>query len=108
MASHDSTHARFGIRAQAIALATRVDPGFANRSFTEGYLAQPIIMAHGSALRDHMSAVMTLDFEGLTLDRGQLNPGAYGEGYADRRHPHTYLHEAIVTANGTFRGIGVS
>jgi len=108
MASHDSARTSFGIRAQAIALATRVDPGPANRSFTEGYLAQPIIMAHGSALRGHVSAVSTLDFEGLTLDRGQLNPGAYGEGYADRRHPHTYLHEAIVVASGAFADIGVS
>ena len=54
-------------------------------------------MGHGSVLNGHVGAVLTLDFEGLTLDRGQLNPGANGEGYADRRHPHTYLHEAIVT-----------
>jgi hypothetical protein len=50
MEAHDSTRASFGLRAQAIALATRVDPGLANRSFTEGYLAQPLVMAHGSAL----------------------------------------------------------
>ena len=108
MAPSDSSHRSYGIRAQAIALATRVDPGPANRSYTEGYLAQPIIMAHTSALRGHVSALATLDFEGLTLERGQLNPGTYGEGYADRRHPHTYLHEAIVTASGAFGGIGVS
>jgi hypothetical protein len=65
-------------------------------------------MGHGSILNGHVGAVLTLDFEGLTLDRGQLNPGANGEGYADRRHPHTYLHEAIVTTSGTFRGTGVS
>ena len=87
MASHDSTRASLGVRAQAIALVTRVDPGFANRAYTEGYLAQPVIMAHGSALRDHISALLTLDFEGLTLDRGQLNPGAYGEGYVRSAPP---------------------
>ena len=54
-------------------------------------------MAHGSVPRGTSAAVLTLDFEGLTLDRGQLNPGAYGEGYADRRHPHTYLHEAMAS-----------
>jgi len=108
MEPHDSTRTSFGLRAQAIALATRVDPGLANRSYTEGYLAQPLIMAHGSALDGHLGGVLTLDFEGLTLDRGQLNPGAYGEGYADRRHPHTYLHEAIVVAAGAFGRLGVS
>jgi len=108
MEAHDSIRASFGLRAQVIALATRVDPGFANRSFTEGYLAQPLIMAHGSALGGHVAGIVTLDFEGLTLDRGQLNPGAYGEGYADRRHPHTYLHEAMVVSSGAFARLGVS
>jgi hypothetical protein len=65
-------------------------------------------MAHGSALGGHVGGVLTLDFEGWTLDRGQLNPGAYGEGYADRRHPHTYLHEAMVVSSGAFARLGVS
>jgi hypothetical protein len=108
MESHDSTRTRFGFRAQAIALATRVDPGLANRSYTEGYLAQPLLMAHGNTLGGHVGGVLTLDFEGLTLGRGQLNPGAYGEGYADRRHPHTYLHEAMGVASGDFLRVGVS
>jgi len=108
MASHDTTRATLGLRAQGIALVTRVDAGPGSRGRTEGYLAQPVIMAHGRALNGHVGAVLTLDFEGLTLDRGQLNPGAYGEGYADRRHPHTYLHEAIAVASGAFAGLGVS
>jgi len=108
MPAHDSSRALFGLRAQAIALATRLDPGPANRSYTEGYLAQPIIMGHGGVLGGHVSGIITLDFEGLTLERGQLNPGGYGEGYVDRRHPHTYLHEAIIAASGAFAGIGVS
>lgn len=96
------------VRAQALALVTRVDPAMSARAFTEGYLAQPIIMAHGSAFRGALAAVLSLDFEGLTLDRGQLTPGAYGEGYADRRHPHTYLHEALIVGRGAFYRTGVS
>src|SRR5688500_3447599 len=65
-------------------------------------------MAHGSAFRGALSGVLSIDFEGLTLDRGQLTPGTYGEGYADRRHPHTYLHEALVVGRGAFLGTGVS
>ena len=108
MAEHDRPRASAGVRAQAIGLVTRVDPALAGRTHTEGYLAQPVIMAHATALRGHASAVLTLDFEGLTIDRGQLNPGAYGEGYADRRHPHTYLHEALAVVAGAFGEVGVS
>src|SRR5574338_483794 len=46
MSLGDSARASGAIRVQGIALVTRVDPGFANRPFTEGYLAQPVIMAH--------------------------------------------------------------
>ena len=96
------------LRVQAVPVVTRVDPAIAGETYSEGYLAQPVIMAHGSVFRGALSGVLTLNFEGLTMDRGQLTPGAYGEGYADRRHPHTYLHEAIIVARGAFRGTGVS
>jgi hypothetical protein len=96
------------VRAQAVALVTHVDPTPNNIARTEGYLAQPIIAVHASALGGHAEAIVTLNFEGLTLDRGQLTPGSWGEGYVDRRHPHTYLHEAVAVANGAFRGVGVS
>jgi hypothetical protein len=108
MEAHDSTRTSFTLRAQAIALVTRLDPGPSARVYTEGYLAQPLIMARGNVLDGHLSGVLTLDFEGLTLERGQLNMGTYGEGYADRRHPHTYLHEAVAVASGAFGGVGVS
>src|SRR5687768_11220827 len=39
-----------------------------------------------------------INLEGATLARGELNTGTYGEGYVDRRHPHSYLHELLVTA----------
>src|SRR5207247_2478024 len=37
------------------------------------------------------------DFEGGSIQYGQLATGAYGEGYYDRRHPHTYVHELMFT-----------
>jgi hypothetical protein len=39
-----------------------------------------------------------LNFEGATIPKGELALGNWGEGFVDRRHPHTYLHELIVTA----------
>src|SRR3954452_23800545 len=68
------------IGAQAIGLATRVSPAFAGRDFSEGYLTQPALMAHGRFLDGRLAMRVTLDFEGLTLQRGELTPGAYGEG----------------------------
>jgi hypothetical protein len=35
------------------------------------------------------------------LKRGELSPGTYGEGYIDRRHPHTYVHEVMLGARGS-------
>ena len=107
--SDDST-ARFEASGglYGLALVSRADPLIGRRTYTEGYLAQPLIMARASAFRGRIGAVLSVDFEGLTLDRGQLTPGAYGEGYVDRRHPHTYLHEAMVFTRGAFAGTGVS
>jgi hypothetical protein len=41
----------------------------------------------------------TADLEGLTIPGGELAPGDWGEGFMDRRHPHTYAHELIVSTD---------
>jgi hypothetical protein len=65
---------------------------------TEAYLTQPILMGHVSVFSGRIAAQAMLDLEGKTLARGELNTGTYGEGYVDRRHPHTYVHELVATA----------
>jgi hypothetical protein len=85
--------------AQAIGTWTRVDPMYGGRALSEGYLTQPAVMAHGSAFGGRVSLAATLNLEGLTLRRGELDPGIYGEGYVDRRHPHTYVHEVVISAS---------
>jgi hypothetical protein len=57
-------------------------------------------MGRGSWLNGHLGVDATLNVEGLTMARGELSTGAFGEGYVDRRHPHTYLHELIVSGIG--------
>ncbi len=43
------------------------------------------------------------------MRRGELLGGVYGEGYVDRRHPHTLVHEAMVArARRAVRGGTVS
>ena len=90
------------LSAQAIPLVTRADPTAGARALTEGYLTQPVVMGH--AAWNGWRAVGTLDLEGLTLGRGELNTGAYGEGYVDRRHPHTYVHELLAGYQTAARG----
>ncbi|MFL5467490.1 MAG: hypothetical protein ACJ79N_10515 [Gemmatimonadaceae bacterium] len=95
------------IGAQAIGVVTRESPAIHGRDLTEGYLTQPIVMLHASPLGELLSLKTSINFEGATIERGELNAGIYGEGYADRRHPHTYLHELILTSTKRF-GTGVS
>jgi hypothetical protein len=102
--ARDSARAQdVSIMAQAIPLVTRADPTATHGALTEGYLTQPLVMAHASwrSLR----GVSTLNFEGLTLDRGELATGGYGEGYVDRRHPHAYVHELLVGAESNGGGL---
>ncbi len=87
--------ARFGV--MAVGVVTRADPAYLGESLTEAYLTQPNMMTdvrHGA-----LQFVGTLNFEGFTLRRGELNAGMYGEGYVDRRHPHTFVHEAVLSAS---------
>lgn len=97
-ASPPEGEARWHFGASAIPLVTTVSPAYGGRTLTEGYLSQPMLMItvgeHGAPLSLHSM----VDFEGLTLERGELNPGISGEGYVDRRHPHTYLHELVLAA----------
>ncbi len=84
------------VGAMAVGVATHVAPALLGRSATEGYLTQPAVQ--GAAWRGPWRALVTANLEGLTLRRGELTPGSYGEGYVDRRHPHTLVHEAMAAA----------
>ena len=79
-----------------MAVYSRLSPGALGRMVSEAYLTQPMIAARGRFAGGRIEARGILNFEGATLDRGEINPGVYGEGYVDRRHPHTWLHEAMI------------
>ena len=85
------------IGAQAIGVVTRESPAIHGRDLTEGYLTQPMVMAAATFWSDALELKGTLNLEGATMKRGELNAGIIGEGYIDRRHPHTYLHELVIT-----------
>lgn len=84
--------------AQVIGVATIASPAYAGRTLREGYLTQPMLMGTLSALGGRFGLHGMLDLEGITLERGELTAGMHGEGYVDRRHPHTYLHELVASA----------
>lgn len=80
--------------ARAVPTLTDASPRPGGGSLTEARVLQPVAMGMVSVgapwrLRG------TLDLEGLTMPNGELAPGAWGEGYVDRRHPHTYVHELL-------------
>jgi hypothetical protein len=96
------------VGAQAIGVVTRESPAIQGRALTEGYVTQPAVMVELDPWNGLFSLRGTLNLEGATLKRGELNAGIAGEGYIDRRHPHTYLHELVLTSAKRFGGDGVS
>jgi hypothetical protein len=99
---------RVHVMAQAIPVVTRAENSVGGRDLMEGYLAQVVAMGSGSLLHGHLLFDVTLNGEGLTLRRGELSTGAFGEGFVDRRHPHTYLHELIASGVGSGGPLGYS
>lgn len=96
------------VGAHAVPLLTRVSPILAGSSRTEVYLTQPTLLAGVSALSGALRVNAAVSLEGLTLERGELGAGSDGEGYADRRHPHTYLHELVLAGQHAAAGSTVS
>jgi len=92
---------RLHFMVQGIPVVTRAHNTAGRRDLTEGYLAQLVAMGSGRLLQGHLLFDVTVNGEGLTLRRGELSTGAFGEGFVDRRHPHTYLHELIATGVGS-------
>lgn len=86
---------RVTVAAQAIGLVHRVNPTAEARIGSAFQLVQPMIAATVRLGRG-FGARATVNLEGLTIPNGELTPGAWGEGFVDRRHPHTYWHEIIL------------
>lgn len=89
--------ASVAVSGQAIGVLTRANPIPGGNDLTEARLVQPIVLVHARALNGRLRVIGTLNLEGQTIPRGELAPGAWGEGFNDRRHPHTYAHELIIS-----------
>jgi hypothetical protein len=97
-ASRAAAQERPWVRAtgHAVAVWTAADPVPGGNSLSEARLVQPAFVLEAGA-RDHLRFLGTLNLEGAAMDNGELTPGAWGEGFMDRRHPHTYAHELLLT-----------
>jgi hypothetical protein len=66
---------------------------------TETYLTQPAVMLNVAAPGQRLVLRATLNLEGETQPEGEYSFGGWGEGFIDKRHPHTFLHEAVASVN---------
>lgn len=92
------------VTGQVVVAFTRVDPVPRDSALAELRIVQPVIMLRAGA--DRIALLATVNLEGATIADGELAPGTWGEGFMDRRHPHTYAHELMVvfrTGPGRFR-----
>jgi hypothetical protein len=95
-----------GVGVHVIGLVTEARPALDGASLRELYLTQPMVVLDDPGPR--FSGRLMLNFEAWTLEDGELNAGTFGEGFVDRRHPHTFLHEVVVTAHDSVGGISYS
>lgn len=68
----------------------------------QGAVVAPWVMLGATSFGGQLQFMSMVNFEGLTIPDGVANMGAWGEGFSDRRHPHTYLHEAMLSASQPF------
>jgi hypothetical protein len=96
----------WGVQAIPAATETNVVPG--NRSLAELRVVQPLGMLDVSGFDDRVRFIATIDFEKYTIAHGELAPGDWGEGFADRRHPHTLVHQLMLVVGSPriFAGAG--
>lgn len=95
---HASPPPRDSIAAMGTGLATHVAPAVSRRPRTELLLTQPMAMLRGGRLGGAVQYAVMLNAEHWTMPDGEPVAGIWGEGFIDRRHPHTVLHEVMITA----------
>lgn len=81
--------------ARGVLALRRADPAPDRTPDTEVRLTQPTLSIRATGPWA-LTLLGTLNLESLTLPDGELTPGAWGEGYVDRRHPHTTVHEVML------------
>jgi hypothetical protein len=82
--------------ARAVGVFSHADPVPGGDSRSEFTISQPTLMLSAS-YRSRWTALATVNVESVTMPDGELTIGSWGEGFVDRRHPHTTIHELLVS-----------
>ncbi len=91
----------------AVPVWTAADPVPGGNSLSEARLVQPTFVLEAGAWT-YLRFLGTLNLEGATMENGELTMGAWGEGFMDRRHPHTYAHELLLTLQDRSAGYSLT
>jgi hypothetical protein len=89
--------AQIAIGVQATPVFTRADPSAGGPARSELRVVAPIAFATGHFAGGRIQLHAMLNGEGVTMPGGHLSTGVWGEGFIDRRHPHTWLHELVAS-----------
>ncbi|MFI5210206.1 MAG: hypothetical protein ACHQ2E_07175 [Gemmatimonadales bacterium] len=87
------------VSALAIPSYTSVDPVPGGNGLDEFRVTQAMLMFHAGAFTNRLRLLGTFNAEGWTMPQGELGIGVWGEGYYDRRHPHTYVTELMLVGD---------
>lgn len=91
---------RDSLSAMASLVGTTTAPGRFGERLSELLLTQPMLMARGArgdSARLRFEYAGMLNLERWTMPGGELTPAIWGEGFVERRHPHTVVHELVAT-----------
>ena len=91
-------HAQEMVGVQVTPVLTRADPVPGGSTRTELRLNAPLLFGSLRLAGGRLVLHAMLNGEGWTMPHGQLATGNFGEGWEDRRHPHTWAHELIASA----------
>ena len=107
-AAHESRTARDSLAAMVTVLTTTVSPALDGRARTEVLATQPMVVLRGARWNGALQYAGMANFERWTMPDGEPVAGIWGEGFVDRRHPHTVLHEAMATGTATLPHVRAS
>ncbi len=99
---------RDSVSAMATVIATRTSPALAGKARSEVLITQPMLMFRGARWRSAVQFAAMLNAEHWTMPDGEPVAGIWGEGFIDRRHPHTIVHEAMLTGERRLKRVRLS
>ncbi len=95
--------AQLVVGGQVVPVFTHADPAAGGPKHSEIRFVAPLVFSTLDLLGTRVRLHAMLNFEGWTMPGGQLGLGTWGEGYVDRRHPHTVAHELMLTYQDVVR-----